>query len=292
MATMLDVVDERKEKLDVKPKKIQKKRGRKPKQDIDEPLSKQPRRGTSPVQKESSLDNNDLVDFEFHYPFTLTMAGPTMSGKTYAAIRLLDEVFIDKFDHIAVMSLSMKMTNTWDKYEHHPKFRLFPNVTEDTLEDLVEEQVEAAVDAASLNRKMKGRAEYECESTLLVLDDVNDSGLLGNAGKLVAQAERGRHANMSIMVLSQVLTTISYKIRRQGRYAIAFNAIPGELYTFVRDYMAFYSKARIEKELKRIFKEEYRFIFAINGGPIQRVLHLGYSDIEEFLSSMKLHKVV
>lgn len=237
--------------------------------------------------QQAVLEENQ-VTFTYDYPFTALLVGPTMSGKTYLAKKLIDHEFEKNFDFIYILSKTLRFNPQWDKYARNPKFKFYPKPSNDLLTEILEKQQSCQERARIENAQRTASGNSQgvvsvCPSVLLVLDDILDSDAVNFAGVCDTIAGDGRQCQLSLLILTQRMSKISRTIRLQARYIFVFKVISSEILRFAKEYMAYKSTREIERTMRRVFQRQYAFLLAVNSGSMAYLMSLGHSEANEFV---------
>jgi len=140
-------------------------------------------------------------------PFNAHIVGPTNSGKTKFLVNQLCGPFRGKFDYIALICPTFGHDKTLFRFaERDP--RLFVVICE-------QHKVELWLKMASFF--------FEGANTLIVLDDCAVSkDVKGRSGELVKLGFSARHANISVWVLTQQLSSIAKPLRENVAAIVLF----------------------------------------------------------------------
>lgn len=218
---------------------------------------------------------------KFEKPFVITLAAPRRSGKTYFVAELIKKKFVKEFDHIIVMSQSAH-SESYDSLRWLDKVSISSCVSREKIAQLINDQEQCMMLIAQQRiAKMKHKSpiepdnvnrdiehlpkEFVCPHTLLFLDDVIDSGVIAWGGEPDIIAARGRHFNMSVIVSSQKITSISPTIRMNSDYFIIFNPFAvREIEKFLEEFICTDMKTVFRKKLRDMFREKYNAIILDN----------------------------
>ena len=117
--------------------------------------------------------------------------------------------------------------------------------------------------------------EYDVPSTLIILDDIIDSGLMrwGSNKNVVDEiAERGRHYNMSVVITSQYMSAVSPSLRRNAEALFLFAPINfADVDRTLEEYVPKRWRKEFLERVEEVFSE--RFAFIIIDGSVERRLN-------------------
>jgi hypothetical protein len=150
-------------------------------------------------------------------PFLLVIVAPRKSGKTNLLLdALMDEnKYCTKFDIIIIWSRT---------YHHDSKWRNIKLPEGSVFTTFVEEEV----------KEILRMAEYVAKkmtvNVLFIFDDMISEGIMNphRMGVLEAVAVRGRHANVSIVIISQQYMALSAAVRNNATNSIFFRIRNGD----------------------------------------------------------------
>ena len=150
-------------------------------------------------------------------PFLNVIVAPRKSGKTNLLLdSLLDEQkFCYKFDIIIIWSRTFHHDSKW-KNLSLPPGSVFTSFRED--------EVSLLMNMAELVAKKK------VVNTLFIFDDMITEGIMNphKMGTLESIAVRGRHANVSIIIISQQYMALSPAVRNNSTNSIFFRIRNGD----------------------------------------------------------------
>ena len=140
-------------------------------------------------------------------PFNALIVGPTNSGKTQFLVNQLCGQFNGKFDYIVLICPTFAYNRTLNHFGERD-LRLYVIICE-------QHQVEAWLKATSF--------AFEGTNTLIVLDDCAASkDVKGRTGELVKLGFSGRHASISVWVLTQQPSSIAKPFRENVAAIVLF----------------------------------------------------------------------
>lgn len=167
-----------------------------------------------PVNKVKEKDKkNEVVCHEQlpQPPFLITVVAPRKSGKTNLTVDLLlDEMkYCKKFDIILIWSRTFKHDSKW-KNISLPEGSTTTHFDEYEAEDIL--------------RVAEEVAEKTVVNALWIFDDMITEGIMNarRMGALESIAVRGRHANVSIIIITQQYMALSPAIRNNSTNMLLF----------------------------------------------------------------------
>lgn len=173
-----------------------------------------------PVNKVKELEKKDEVECNEQLPqppFLLTVVAPRKSGKTNLTVDLLldESKFCHKFDIILIWSRTFKHDSKWKNIS-------LPEGSTTTEFDELE--------AEDILRLAEQVAEKTVVNSLWVFDDMITEGIMSprRMGALESIAVRGRHANVSIIIITQQYMALSPAIRNNSTNLVLFRIRNGD----------------------------------------------------------------
>jgi hypothetical protein len=196
--------------------------------------------------------------------FVISISAPRQSGKSYLIKHLIKTHFVHTYDHIVIMCPSIDLNEDYDELEIYDNVRLISDVTAKNINKLFDEQCACKKRVKKLHKEgLEPRTE--CPSTLLVLDDCIDSGVINFHGAGDKVAERGRHCNMSVIYSSQRQSAISRSIRLNSNYFISFSPFSvSELEQFLEQFVARSTRKQLRGLIEDIYSVPYQFLILDN----------------------------
>ena len=220
---------------------------------------------------------NDLDDH-----FMLAMCGPRKSGKSQLCASMLKKGLLKKFDYVVVMCPTLDYNDDYQwmadkngvdeaawEAKHgtnagfEPKFTLINDVGDETVAELITKQSECMKEVKK--RERLGFNDLKCPSTLLILDDCVDSGVINFRGSIDKVAERGRHFFMSVIICAQRITAVSASIRRNADYLFLFAPWNiHEMERFLEEFVSAGKKNNMREFAGKIYETPHNFIMIDN----------------------------
>lgn len=193
--------------------------------------------------------------------FFICIVGMRRSGKSVLTQNLIsrDDLYGGTFkpENIIIMSPTNDLS---DDFAMCKKAQKFSNIAE--FGDITSEVMDTQTDI------IKGHGRAHCPNVLLVYDDCVDSGLFRLGGKLETLAMRGRHLNISVIIISQRLHAIGRSIRLNSDAMILYSCSNfSEIESFLVNYAPNRFKKFLMKKVDEIFNIPYEFIYVFNGAP-------------------------
>jgi hypothetical protein len=110
-------------------------------------------------------------------------------------------------------------------------------------------------------RQRSGFSKQRCPNTLLILDDILDAGLIQFHGIVDTLAARGRHCNMSVIIASQRITSISIVIRDNSDYFLIFAPFTlDELEKYIEKFVSRKKRGEFIAAILEVFEVPHDFI--------------------------------
>lgn len=211
--------------------------------------------------------------------FVITTVAPRRSGKSYLNKTLLKGGLIDRFDHVFIMSPSIAFNHDYDEFKDIANVELVTKISKEFVEQLIAKQEEVSA-------LTKDAEDMECPTTLLILDDLIDSGIFDFRGIIDRIAERGRHIHMSLIVSSQRLTAVSRSVRINSDLFIVFAPSSiSELEKFVEDFLPRTARGASLQLLTDLYNEKYQFLI-LNATETNWYNKLQYSEASKFVQGI------
>ena len=211
-------------------------------------------------------------------PFLMTVVAPRKSGKTNATLDLLldESKYCKKFDVILVWSRTHKHDSKWKNI----------SLPEGSMTDeFFEGEAERILDCAEY---VATQVEV---NALFIFDDMITDGIMNSRrmGTLESIAVRGRHANVSIIIISQQYMALSPAVRNNSTNSVFFRIRNGdELEKIAKENRESLSVQQFLTLYNEATKEPYSFLHVNNqqADPMKRfskrwdtLLHLEDPDL-------------
>ncbi len=196
--------------------------------------------------------------------FMLGMAAPRGSGKSYFARLLLRELFNNSFDYFIIICPSLDVNCDYDEFRDDTRFVFYANITEHELEKIFEHLYGIKANMIQ-NRRAHQPEKKRAPRVLILFDDVIDTGMINFRGPVDKFAQRGRHINVSVMVLAQGIASISLPIRRNSDFFVIFRPYNfTETERFLDEFIPKHEKKYATRRMIEVFDTEYQFILVDN----------------------------
>lgn len=189
-------------------------------------------------------------------PFRLGLIAPTGAGKTVLAVNLLlrSHFYKGYFEKIFLWSPTFEENPEWEEVDDQ-----ITEVFEDF--DNLNLELQSIVDAQ----------HSEQARTMIIFDDADE--VISKNEDVIHLMKRGRHFNISVVLITQHYNTLCSKIRTQFSNIVVFR-IPGglELKTITDRQRGHLSKREFEKALAFATRDPFSFLH-INHQAADRSMH-------------------
>ena len=173
-------------------------------------------------------------------PFNMIIVGMTACGKTQFLLEFLEKNYFRCFEEIFLICPTFEWNTTWEnwKYYHDEDFYAIA-----CNQDKVEEYLKEIVDYT------KGR------KSLIILDDcASCKSVKKRTSELVKLGFSARHFNISVVVITQQLTSIAKPFRENiSKLVIFYNPNKKDMKIIMEEYLGNVSKEE-EKEILHTLK--------------------------------------
>jgi len=191
------------------------------------------------------------------HPFLLAITAPRKSGKTNLLIDSLvgDDKLCSKFDVILVWSKTYHHDSKWKNIDL-PKGSVFTEFNED--------------DIMQLMKLIEHVAKKVVVNTLFIFDDMITEGIMSahRMGAIESIAVRGRHSNVSIIIITQQYMALSAAVRNNATNSIFFRIRNGdELEKIAKENREGLSMEQFLELLEYATNEPYSFLHIDNQEP-------------------------
>jgi len=181
--------------------------------------------------------------------FSMLIAGSSGSGKTQLLKKILKQAQ-SKYEYFVVLCPSLEFSGDYDDFKQNKKFTLFNEYDPAVISEIMQTQADII--------KLHGKAR--CPKVVLILDDCLEN--LKQHSLIEKVYFKGRHINISGIVLVQKLKGVSTILRVNTRYAIFFRAgNSNEIEHFLEAYTGKRERKIIEPILIEWFKNLYSFLW-------------------------------
>lgn len=189
-------------------------------------------------------------------PFFLAIIGPSRSGKSVLTRSLLKEVYYEAFDYIFLFSQSLDVNSDFDEFETIVGTNSFD---EGEIREILNDQKDI------VKQCKKDKEIYKVPSILIILDDVADNDKFCKSKVLRLLSYRGRHLNISVMVLSQKASSIPRGCRLNVSHEIVFKPVNGDEFDFIcKEAVPRLKRKRFFETCEDVFSKPYSFIYFDN----------------------------
>lgn len=230
--------------------------------------------------------------------FVMVLSAPRKSGKSHLVKNMLKSGLLDKYDHVVIMCPTLEFNDDYEHLRNHEKVKLIHSVSASVVRELIDRQESCMRDVQAIKRGLKqpfkitldiedvteeAEIEVECPSTLLILDDCIDSGVIRFGGVVDRLAERGRHFKMSTIICAQRHSAISRSIRLNADYYIIFSPYSiAEMEKYLEEFVSRDVRRNLRNTLNKIFEIPYHFVLLDNSerNPKKR---LKVSNADDFI---------
>lgn len=188
---------------------------------------------------------------EFKAPFLFLISAKRNSGKSVLLLNLLvhKDLLYQRFDVIYVFSPTWNYQNTFDVLDLPPE-QVFEEFDEKKIAEIIEENKE------------------EQKEVLIIFDDcISSKGFKKTTehSPLNHIATLGRHFNISLIIISQKLTSVSTQVRQNSDYIVLFAINPLETKLAYDTFCNSISNYKDWQEMvKYCTKDRYNFLFIDN----------------------------
>lgn len=205
----------------------------------------------------------DYLAFDIEPPFCLAYAAPTNAGKSTNILNLLKYRWSSSFDNVVIACPSLEFDENDYKdvkevFDEHTKLTLIHDDFLIQLKTIIEDQ-------KLMKRLNKSHPEaHPPTHTLMILDDCIGTNLIKSNRKdnIVDDiATMGRHFLLSVIVTTQVLSELSYAVRRNATGLFVFAPMNYTDFERVLDeYVPQEYRFELRARARDIFKEPFSFI--------------------------------
>ena len=171
-------------------------------------------------------------------PFNMIIVGMTCCGKTHFLLNFLEREYKNYFDYIFLICPTFQ---NW-KYDEDEDFIAIP-----CDQDEVEKYLKIVVDFS------KG------SKSLIILDDVaSGKDVKNRCSELVKLGFSARHYNLSVVVITQQLTSIAKPFRENVSKLVTFyNPNKKDMKTILEEYSGVNSRNELQKIMTKLKNKRY-----------------------------------
>ena len=177
-------------------------------------------------------------------PFNMIIVGMTCCGKTHCLLNFLEREYKNYFDHIFLICPTFQWNKTYEnwKYDEDEDFIAIP-----CDQDEVEKYLKIVVDFS------KG------SKLLIILDDVaSGKDVKNRCSELVKLGFSARHYNLSVVVITQQLTSIAKPFRENVSKLVTFyNPNKKDMKTILEEYSGVNNRNELQKIMKTLKNKRY-----------------------------------
>ena len=177
-------------------------------------------------------------------PFNMIIVGMTCCGKTQYLLNFLEREYKNYFDHIFLLCPTFSWNKTYENWKYD-KDEDFIAISCD--QDDVEKYLKIVVDFA------KG------SKSLIILDDVaSGKDVKNRTSELVKLGFSARHYNLSVIVITQQLTSIAKPFRENISKLVTFyNPNKKDMKTILEEYSGVNGRNELEKIMHKLKNKRY-----------------------------------
>lgn len=136
--------------------------------------------------------------------FRLIISGPSNSGKSNLARWLVDKYYRDAFERVYLFSPTAKVDPTWQGVRNLPAGNRITDLGDGRrLEDVFARGI----------RDVKAKGRDKADNVLVIIDDAICSTKFINSSDFLRLFVQGRHANISVMGMTQSYVKIPRSVR-------------------------------------------------------------------------------
>lgn len=184
------------------------------------------------------------MNFSFEAPFSWLLIGSSGSGKTQLLKQVLKRDLLDQtflFDNIVIMCPTLEFSGDFKEYEYdedgRPNKKIFTEFSTDVINDLIDE----------MKFLIKKYGKERTPQVLLILDDCLENMTYHSI--INTLFIKGRHLNISTIVLCQQLKRIGRTMRINAKYLTCFRCgNSGEFDDVMDEYVGKREREDIRKE--------------------------------------------
>ena len=177
-------------------------------------------------------------------PFNMIIVGMTACGKTKYLLDFIENKYKNYFDYIFLICPTFEWNKTYEnwKYDKDEDFIAIP-CDQDNVEDWLKFIVNFS----------KG------SKSLIILDDcASGKNVKNRTSELVKLGFSARHYNLSVVVITQQLTSIAKPFRENVSKLVTFyNPNKKDMTTIIQEYLGVDDRKELEKILETLKTKKY-----------------------------------
>lgn len=256
----------------------------------------------------------------------MSVCAPRGSGKSHFTKNVLKAGLTDDYDKVVFYCPSLALNEDYDDFrlqniidEQHGdpiKYHFISDVSPDNINNLMNQLEELKEKEITTKRNKKfnpykerknqipwvtqddgdndddddDRDDDSAPRVLIVLDDCIDENVLNFRGLLDRVANRGRHFNCSMIILSQRMSAISRGIRINSDYFMIFEPWSiSEFEQFIKKFVPQGYQKNFLQSVSQLFETEYTFLLLDHHarGKERSTKNLTYSTTDDFLKNKR-----
>lgn len=188
--------------------------------------------------------------------FFIMICGPRGSGKSVIVRNMLlrSDMYRKDFqiNNIFIFSPTLEFNDDYEDIKTRHKFH---EDIKQTIQEAMDKQIGI----------IRAYGKKRTPRLLLVLDDILDDKITAQKGLLDTLSARGRHINISVIVISQKINGIPRTARLNSDAVIAYLPFNySELESFVLQYFPKSQQKKLQEKLISIYSKAYSFIYINN----------------------------
>jgi hypothetical protein len=196
--------------------------------------------------------------------FRLILSGPSNSGKTNAARWVIDRYYKDTFDRTILMSPTAKIDPVWKDLKGLKKKDRLTKLSLRPLKRLLREQ----------ETKVKSKGKDRAPKILVIFDDTIANHKFINSPEFLQCFIRGRHFNVSIIVMTQSYVKLPRSVRLQGTHVMFFPSFRSEIERLYDDHGPYQLNKRewytmVMQACRRSEDENWPFFYIDTTKPVE-----------------------
>ena len=196
---------------------------------------------SSDAKERKKLSKSENMDKK---PFNMIIVGMTACGKTKFLLNFLERDYKRYFDHIFLICPTFEWNKTYEEWEY----------------DKDEDFIAIPSHQDDVEKWLKFVVEYSKGSkSLIILDDcASGKSVKNRTSELVKLGFSARHFNLSVVVITQQLTSIAKPFRENISKLVTFyNPNKKDMKTIIEEYLDVDDKEELQKILKTLREKKY-----------------------------------